>query len=117
MSATYSRLYGNYAGLASSDEIRTQTTGVSSSTAQQQAGSIARPGSNVTRSWDLDELLWDGRGTLDVLGRLATDRPHVVKLYGAYQFPLGTQIGGNFYGGSGTPITTYVNTVNRARSR
>ena len=67
-------------------------------TAQQQAGSISRPGGNVNRAWDLDELLWDSHGNLDVLGRLATDRPHVVKLYGAYDFPFGTQIGAFFYG-------------------
>ena len=35
---TISRLYGNYAGLASSDEIRTPTTGVAAAAAQQQAG-------------------------------------------------------------------------------
>ena len=61
---------------------RTPTTGVSSATAQQQAGSIARPGGNANRAWDIDELFWDSHGTLDVLGRLPTDRPHVVKLYG-----------------------------------
>jgi hypothetical protein len=111
---TLSRLYGNYAGLASSDEVTTPTTGVTSSTAQQQAGSIARPGGNVNRAWDLDELLFDSHGNLDVLGRLATDRPHVVKLYGAYEFPFGTQIGGFFYGGSGTPVSTYVTSVHAA---
>jgi hypothetical protein len=84
------------------------------STPQQQAGSIARPGGNVNRAWDLDELLWDSRGHLDVLGRLATDRPHVVKLYGAYAFPFGTQIGAFFYGASGTPISTYVTSTNSA---
>ena len=63
---TFSRLYGNYAGLANSDEIQTPTTGVTSTTAQQQAGSIARPGSNVHIGWDLDELLWDSHGNLDV---------------------------------------------------
>ena len=31
-----------------------------------------------------------------------------MKLYGAYQFAFGTQIGAFFYGGSGTPISTYV---------
>ena len=31
-----------------------------------------------------------------------------MKLYGAYHFAVGTQIGAFFYGGSGTPITTYV---------
>jgi Carboxypeptidase regulatory-like domain/TonB dependent receptor/TonB-dependent Receptor Plug Domain len=111
---TLSRLYGNYSGLASSDEITTPTTGVSSTTAQQQTGSIARPGGNVNRAWDLDELLWDAHGNLDVLGRLATDRPHVVKLYGAYEFPFGTQVGAFFYGGSGTPVSTYVTSVHAA---
>jgi outer membrane receptor protein involved in Fe transport len=112
---TLSRLYGNYAGLASSDEITTPTTGSSGSTTpQQQTGSIARPGGNVNRAWDLDELLWDSRGNVDVLGRLATDRPHVVKLYGAYDFAFGTQVGAFFYGASGTPISTYVTSTNGA---
>ncbi|MQA31017.1 MAG: TonB-dependent receptor plug domain-containing protein [Luteitalea sp.] len=112
-SYTYSRLYGNYAGLASSDEIVTPTTGTSSAQAQQQTGNVARQGGNANRAWDLDELLFDSRGNLDVLGRLATDRPHVVKLYGSYQFPFGTQVGGFFYGGTGTPISTYVVTTNQ----
>ena len=105
---TYSRLYGNYAGTANSDEIDTPTTGVSARTAQQQAGSIARPGSNSHTAWDIDEILWDAHGNLDVLGRLATDRPHVVKVYGAYQVAFGTQFGVFFYGGSGTPVSTRV---------
>ena len=63
---TISRLYGNYAGLANSDEITTPTTGVVSATAQQQAGSIARPGTAAGRAWDLDELEWDSHGNLDV---------------------------------------------------
>ena len=111
---TLSRLYGNYAGLASSDEYNTPTTGVTSATAQQQGGSIARPGGNVNRAWDLDELLYDSHGQLDVLGRLATDRPHVVKVYGAYEYDFGTQVGASFYGGSGTPISTYVTSVHAA---
>ncbi len=111
---TISRLYGNYAGLASSDEYNTPTTGVASSVSQQQAGTLSRPGGNVNRAWDLDELLFDSHGNLDVLGRLGTDRPHVVKLYGAYQFRFGTQIGANFYGGSGTPISTYVTSTHSA---
>jgi hypothetical protein len=114
-SYVYSRLYGNYPGIAASDEITTPTTGVSSLTAQQAAGSIARPGGNVNRSWDIDEVLWDSHGNLDVVGNLATDRPHVVKLYGAYSFPFGSQIGAFFYGGSGTPISTYVNTLNQTQ--
>jgi hypothetical protein len=105
---TYSRLYGNYSGTANSDEISTPTTGTSSATAQQQGGSIARPGSNSHTGWDIDEVLWDSHGNLNPLGRLATDRPNVVKLYGAYQFGFGTQVGAFFYGGSGTPLTTQV---------
>jgi hypothetical protein len=111
-SYVYSRLYGNYAGLANSDEISTPTTNRSSATTQQQGGSIARPGSSANRAWDLDELVWDSHGNLNVLGRLATDRPHVVKLYGAYTLPFGTQVGAFFYGASGTPVSTNVYTVN-----
>ena len=109
---TISRLYGNYAGIASSDEIRTPTTGTSSATAQQQAGSIFREGGNVNRGWDLDDAMFDSHGTLDVLGRLATDRPVVAKFYGGYNIG-NTQIGGFVYVGSGTPMSTYVNTVNQ----
>jgi hypothetical protein len=112
-SYVYSRLYGNYAGLASSDEINTPTTNVSSTTTQQSGGSISRPGSSATRSWDIDEILWDSHGNLDVKGRLATDRPHVVKLYGSYFFKWGTEVGGFFYGSSGTPMSTVVNTLNQ----
>jgi hypothetical protein len=106
-SYTWSRLFGNYSGIGSSDEITTPTNGVTSASSQQQTGTIARPGSNVSRAWDLDELYYDAYGNV-VEGRLATDRPHVVKLYGSYQAPFGTQVGAFFYGGSGTPLTTYV---------
>ena len=112
-SYVYSRLYGNYAGLANSDEINTPTTNVSSATTQQSGGSIGRPGSSATRAWDIDEILWDSRGHLDVKGRLATDRPQVAKLYGSYFFKWGTEVGGFLYAGSGTPISTVVNTINQ----
>ena len=97
---------------SNSDEISTPTTGRSSGTAQQQAGSIARPGSSANRAWDLDELVWDSHGNLDVLGRLATDRPHAVKLYGSYMLPTQTQVGAFFYGASGTPVSTTVSSLN-----
>jgi hypothetical protein len=115
-SYVWSRLYGNYSGISASEEIRTPTTGTAASSAQQQGGSVARQGGNANRAWDLDELLFDSKGKLDVLGRLPTDRPHVVKLYGSYTFNFGTEIGGFFYGGSGTPITTYVNTINQTEA-
>ncbi len=110
---TYSRLYGNYGGLASSDEIRTPTTGIGWKTQQAQAYSVANPGGSLRKNWNIDEVMWDAHGNLDVVGRLATDRPHVAKLYGAYQFPFGTQAGVFVYAGSGTPISTYVNTTNQ----
>ena len=70
------------------------------------------PGTAAGRAWDLDELEWDSHGNLDVRGRLATDRPVVAKFYGSYRLPFGTQIGGFVYAGSGTPMSTVVNTTN-----
>src|SRR5262249_3321495 len=104
---TVSRLYGNYAGLANSDEILTPTTGVG------QATGIVRPGTAAGRAWDLDELEFDSHGNLDVEGRLATDRPVVAKLYGSYLTRWGTQVGAFVYAGSGTPVSTVVNTTNQ----
>lgn len=116
-SYVWSRLYGNYSGLASSDEIRTGADGGGVFASDQQAfGEIARPGGNANRAWDIDELLWDARGHLDPRGRLATDRPHVIKLYGSKYFKwgerMGSDVGALFYGGSGTPLTTLANTIN-----
>jgi hypothetical protein len=65
-SYVYSRLYGNYAGIANSDEITSPATGASSATAQQLGGSIARPGGNANRAWDLDEVLFDSLGHADI---------------------------------------------------
>jgi outer membrane receptor protein involved in Fe transport len=106
-SYVFSRLYGNYAGTVSTDEVA--VGGRVSVVAQQQAGQTTRPGSNVTRSWDLDELLFDSHGNF-IEGRLATDRPHVFKLYGNYRFDFGTNVGLNFYAGSGTPVSKTVYT-------
>jgi hypothetical protein len=111
-SYVWSRLFGNYSGIQNSDEIRTPTLGLAFGADQQQAGSVFRLGGNANRSWDLDEWMWDAHGRLDPQGRLATDRPHVLKLYGATVLPFGTELGVNFYAGSGTPLTTYVNTLN-----
>jgi hypothetical protein len=61
---TYSRLYGNYSGLASSDEEGRSTPNITRYFDQPHAGFTVAGGPNN--------------------GRLATDRPHVFKLYGAY---------------------------------
>jgi hypothetical protein len=106
-SYVWSRLYGNYAGIGNSDEITTPTTGSSAGTTQQSGGSIARPGTNTGRAWDDDQYVFDSKGNF-VEGRLATDRPHVFKAYGSYKFKWGSDVGGFFYAGSGTPMSTYV---------
>ncbi len=111
-SYVYSRLYGNYSGLQSTDEIRPATLGYSFGPAQQFAGNLFRSGGNANRYFDLDEALFDAHGNLGLLGRLPTDRPHVVKLYGTKQFKFGTDVGAFFRMMSGTPVTTQVNTVN-----
>ena len=114
-SYTWSRLYGNYAGLANSDEILTPTTGLSWATAQQPGGSIAHPARYSSLAWDLDEVLFDSRGNFDTRGLLATDRTHVFKWNGGYRFDSGrigaTDIGAFFIVSSGTPLSTRVNTT------
>ena len=112
-----SRLYGNYAGLANSDEIRTGADGGGIyGSAQEAFGQNSRPGGNAGRPWDIDELLWDSKGNLNPQGRLATDRPHAIKLYGSRTIKWGngmsTDIGASLYSASGTPLTTVINTIN-----
>jgi hypothetical protein len=94
-SYTWSRLFGNYSGLASSDEA-------------------GRNSPNVNRLFDLPPLGFNADGDPDN-GKLATDRPHVFKAFGGYSF--------NWFGNatnrttvsaftsiqSGTPVTTIYN--------
>jgi hypothetical protein len=112
-SYTYSRLYGNYSGTQSTDEIRPATLGYGFSGNQQYAAQTYRPGGNANRYFDLDEALYDSHGVLGLYGRLPTDRPHVFKFYGAKQFRFGTEIGGFFRASSGTPVTTQVDSLNQ----
>jgi hypothetical protein len=113
-SASYvlSRLYGNYPGLSNTDEVRSPTLGITYSNAKNDAGTAVRNGDAASRAWDLDEILWDSHGHLDPQGPLPTDRTHVGKLYVSYTFKWGTEIAANFYVGSGTPLSTYVWTIN-----
>lgn len=67
---TFSRLYGNYSGLTSSDEPHLVE------------GRLA-PG--VSRAFDLPFIGFTASGQKDN-GRLQTDRPHVFNVYGAYIF-------------------------------
>jgi hypothetical protein len=116
-SYVFSRLYGIYAGTANSDEITLPTSGVSSATTQQSGGSVARPASNATRAYDVDETLFDSQGHF-IYGPLGTERPHMLKLYGNYSKPWGgwkgtSEIGAFFRVESGEPISTVVETVNQ----
>lgn len=89
-SYTFSRLFGNYSGLASSDEA-------------------GRTSPNVNRFFDLPFLGYNADGDPDD-GKLATDRPHVFKAYGGYSHdwsPVNrTTIAAFTTLQSGTPLTT-----------
>jgi hypothetical protein len=88
-SYTWSRLFGNYGGLASSDEN-------------------GRTSPNVERYFDGMYLLFDKSGT-PVYGLLPTDRPHYFKLQTTYDLPWGTNVGMLGYVASGGPLSTAVN--------
>lgn len=89
-SYVWSRLYGNYAGLASSDEA-------------------GRTSPNVNRNFDLPFIGFSGQGRPDN-GLLPTDRPHAFKMYGAYEIPFTTnntlELTAFQLVQSGTPLTT-----------
>ena len=82
----FSRLYGNYSGLTSSDENN-------------------RNSPSVNRFFDGQYYSFDHNG-LPVFGLLQTDRPHVFKVEGSYDLPWGTGIGLYWFAESGTPLQT-----------
>ena len=84
----YSRLYGNYSGLSSSDEN-------------------GRNAPNTDRFFDGLYQAFDTTGRA-VFGRLQTDRPHQFKLQGTYDFRWGTGLGVNYFIENGTPLQTQV---------
>jgi hypothetical protein len=84
-SYTYSKLYGNYSGLASSDEN-------------------GRTSPNVNRYFDHLEDTFDRNGDR-VEGRLGTDRPHAFKGQFMYQFGWNMTASINQYIGTGIPVT------------
>lgn len=100
---TLSSLYGNYSGLASSDE-RSATTG------------LGRQSPGVNRFFDYAVNGFTATGEPDN-GYLATDRRHAFKAYGGYNFDWfksnsnSTEF--SFFQQilSGTPVTTFINVV------
>ena len=97
---TYSKLRGNYSGLSDTDEIAPAGW-----TGNQGVNQVARPGTNTALFYDSEAFLLDANGKY-INGPLATDRPHVFKAYGAYNFKWGTTVSANYFAGSGTPLTT-----------
>lgn len=101
---TLSRLYGNYSGLVNTEELG----GTGSS-----LNGLGRSSPGVNRNFDLPFIGYKATGGYDD-GRLATDRPHVLNLYGAYIFDWwkskshSTEISAFQTFQSGTPQTTYI---------
>jgi hypothetical protein len=98
---TFSRLEGNYSGLASSDEV---------------TGGVGRTAPGVNRFFDYVNNGFTALGEPDN-GPLATDRPHVFKAYGGYTFDWfksktnSTTLSFFTTIQSGTPQTTFVQIV------
>jgi hypothetical protein len=101
---TYSRLRGNYSGLANTEELG--TTGSS-------LNGLARSSPGVNRNFDLPFIGFTAAGGPDD-GPLPTDRPHVVNAFGAYIFDWkGSKANSTEFSvfqtfQSGTPQTTYI---------
>ncbi len=98
---TYSRLKGNYSGLASSDEI---------------VNGVGRTSPGVNRFFDYVNNGFNALGEPDN-GLLATDRPHSFKAYGGYSFDWFKNAAHvtdfSFFTTvqSGTPQTTFIGIV------
>jgi hypothetical protein len=83
---TWSSLWGNYSGLASTDEFGRQSP-------------------NVNRYWDLFFFMYQQDLVAESTGKLPTDRPHQFKLYGSYTWDFGLTLGFYSYALSGGPIS------------
>ena len=94
VSYTWSRLYGNYSGLSSTDEA-------------------GRNDPNVSRMFDEPQYQFDSHGKY-ALGPLATDRPHTFKAFGYYRlkwWKFDSLLGATQQWYSGTPITSSLTAV------
>ena len=95
---TLSRLYGNYSGLANSDEQN------SVGSPRNPAGTSARLSPNVSRLYDTITSMYDADGN-HVFGELATNRTHQLGAQFLYDFDFGLSVGVTQYIGSGTPVS------------
>jgi hypothetical protein len=93
-SYTYSRLYGNYGGLTSTDV----------------SDGVGRNGANTDRAFDEPFMAFDAHGKV-ADGPLATDRPHTFKAnvyYTLKWWKFNTVFGLFQQAYSGTPISSYI---------
>jgi hypothetical protein len=93
-SYTYSRLYGNYSGLTSTDV----------------SDGIGRNGANADRAFDEPFMQFDAHGH-EINGPLGTDRPHTIKAQGFYNlkwWKFDTLFGLYQQAYSGTPLSSYI---------
>ncbi len=93
-SYTYSRLYGNYSGLTSTDV----------------SDGVGRNGANADRAFDEPFMQFDAHGKA-IDGPLGTDRPHTVKAQAFYNlkwWKFNTLIGAYQQAYSGTPLSSYI---------
>jgi hypothetical protein len=93
-SYTYSRLYGNYSGLTSTDV----------------SDGIGRNGANADRAFDEPFMQYDAHGK-PIDGPLGTDRPHTVKAQAFYNlkwWKFNTLFGVFQQAYSGTPLSSYI---------
>ncbi len=91
---TYSRLYGNYEGLATAD----------------QGDSLGRADPNNNRSFDEPYMQFSSSGKV-IDGPLATDRPNTFKMFGYYNLKwlgMNTLIGMSQQIFQGTPLSAYM---------
>jgi hypothetical protein len=86
ISYTWSRLTGNYSGLASGDEY-------------------GRTDPNVERYFDLWYLAFDKKMN-KIDGVMPGDRTHYFKVYGSYTLPMGLTVGTVINAMSGSPVST-----------
>jgi len=100
---TWSRIEGDYSGLASTDEA---------GGANSAGPGIARLGANVEQDFDKWFMGYDALGNV-LKGSLPQDRTHYIKAYGSYTFPFGLTVGLTAYGRSGLPKTTKVRYGNK----
>jgi len=98
----WSRLDGNYSGLASSDEITPYDDDFDPGQTRR-----ARTSPNVSRAFDALAMSF-AENAVPSNGPLPSDRPHQLRLQALYDFPFGTSVGASFYAASGTPVSRWV---------